>query len=309
MRKTIATITLTACALLAHAQPQQLKAEIEALIAHKKAEVGVCVILDSKDTVCVNNAQRYPLMSVMKLHQAMAVAHHLQAQGLPASTPVHISREDLKEDTYSPLRDRYPEGNFRMGTDSLLTYTLQLSDNNACDILFANICSVEETDRYLRSLGLRHFAIAATEADMHADLDACHDNWSTPLEAARLIEMLYTKEDLLEKTWLEFLRHTLNTCQTGKDRLALPLERTGATIGHKTGTGDRNKAGRIIGLNDVGFVSLPDGGHYAIAVLIKESAENMQETAAIIARISGLVYRHMTGEAPHSDSNSHSSAL
>jgi len=42
----------------------------------KKAEVGVAIIADGKDTVTVENNRRYPLMSVFKLHQALAVGDY-----------------------------------------------------------------------------------------------------------------------------------------------------------------------------------------------------------------------------------------
>ena len=84
------------------------------------------------------------------------------------------------------------------------------------------------------------------------------------------------------------------SCQTGKDRLPLPLKGTKAIIGHKTGTGDRNNKGQIIGMNDVGFVYLPDGQRYTIAVFIKDSEESDVETARIIADISEKVYQQVT---------------
>ena len=52
-------------------------------------------------------------------------------------------------------------------------------------------------------------------------------------------------------------------------RGGVELENTGAIIGHKTGTGDRNPRGQIIGINDAGFVVLPNGQRYTIAVFVK----------------------------------------
>ena len=52
----------------------------------------------------------------------------------------------------------------------------------------------------------------------------------------------------------------------------------------------RNEQGELIGINDVGFVRLPDGTEYTIAVFVKDSAESAEDTAGIIARISEIVY-------------------
>lgn len=274
---------------------EELKKKIEDSIRGKKAQVGVAVILNGQDTITVNNNAQYPMMSVFKFHQALAVAHYLNQKGLPLSTPIYITKKQLKTNTYSPLRDQFPNGNIALPISKLLTYTLQLSDNNACDILFDYIGGTAWTDRYIRSLGMENFSIEVNEDEMHKDLSTCYRNWSTPLEAARLLETFLNKK-LFADSSHRFIWQALTTCETGKDRLAKPLTGSDAIIGHKTGTGDRNQRGEIIGLNDIGFVLLPDGQQYTIAVFIKDSQESMQTTTDIIADVSTVVYRYMTSK-------------
>ena len=81
--------------------------------------------------------------------------------------------------------------------------------------------------------------------------------------------------------------------QTGKDRLVAPLLDKKVTVGHKTGTGDLNAKGQQIGCNDIGFVLLPDGRIYSIAVFVKDSEENSQANSQIIADISRIVYKYV----------------
>lgn len=113
----------------------ELEQALRTLVERKRAETGIAVILNGTDTVTVNDAGRYPMMSVFKFHQALAVADFLDRNGLPLSTPLPIRESDLLPDTYSPLRDAYPQGGIEMSIGELLVYTLQLSDNNACDLL------------------------------------------------------------------------------------------------------------------------------------------------------------------------------
>lgn len=166
MKLLLLIILYTFCTLSSQAT-HPLQEQIQQITANTDAHVGVALIIDGKDTITINNDDRYPLMSVMKYHQALAVAHYLDKHHLPLSTSVFIRKEDLRPDTYSPLRDRYPEGNISLPISELLTYTLQLSDNNACDILFDYIGGTEETDKYLRTIGCDQFAVTATEDDMH----------------------------------------------------------------------------------------------------------------------------------------------
>lgn len=289
---TFSILTLLFLPATAKAEQHTLEQQLREVTANKKAQIGIAVILNGKDTIIVNNENRYPMMSVFKLHQALAVADYYQKKGQSFDTPIYIHKADLKPDTYSPLRDKYPNGEISLSVKELLQYTLHLSDNNACDILFDHTGGTSYTDKYIRSLGLQHFSIKATEDEMHKSESACYQNWSTPLEAAKLIELLLTRK-LFGDDYQLFIKQTMISCQTGKDRLPLPLKDTKAIIGHKTGTGDRNSNGQLIGTNDVGFVSLPDGQRYTIAVFIKDSEESEQTTSGIIADISRRVYQYM----------------
>ena len=280
----------------AWAQPDaSLRQELANRIKNCRAQVGVALVVDGKDTLTLFNEVPYPLMSVYKLHQAMAVGKYLHERGRTSESRIAIGKEDLKPDTYSPLRDKYPDGNVSLSVRELLEYTLQWSDNNACDILFAHTGGTAETDRYIRSLGLKEFAISSTEDEMHRDLDKCYDNWSSPLEMARLLEILFTT-DLEMGEFQPLIRQILMTCRTGLNRLPKPLESNGAQIAHKTGTGDKNAAGALIGINDAGMVFLPDGRRYTLVVFVKDSWESMEKTEQLIADVTEIVYRYVTGK-------------
>ena len=146
------------------------------------------------------------------------------------------------------------------------------------------------TDRYIRSLGVNDFSIQYTEDDMHRDLNLGYENWSTPLAAAEVIEALLTRT-LFDKPHQEFIKEALITCQTGTSRIVHPLQDKQITVGHKTGTGDRNASGQLIAINDAGFVQFPNGHRYTLVVFVKDSQESMEDTEAIIAQISEMVYQ------------------
>lgn len=191
------------------------------------------------------------------------------------------------------LRDSFPQGGFNIDIADLLKYTLQQSDNNACDILFQYQGGVDAVNQYIHSLGVTDCAIVCTENDMHQDESLCYQNWTTPLAAARLLE-IFRKEALFPQEYKDFIYQTMTECQTGQDRLVAPLLGKEVTIGHKTGTGDRNAKGQQVACNDIGFVLLPDGHAYSIAVFVKDSEENNQENSKIIADISRIVYEYVT---------------
>ena len=277
---------------LLFARQTQLETQLKEAIKGKKAEIGIAVIIDGKDTVTVNNDIHYPLMSVFKFHQALALADYMGKQKQSLETRLPIKKSDLKLDTYSPLRDKYPQGGIEMSIADLLRYTLQQSDNNACDILFNYQGGPDAVNKYIYSLGIRECAIVGTETAMHEVLNLCYENWTTPLAAAELVE-IFRKKPLFPKVYKDFIFQTMVECQTGQDRLVAPLLNKKVTVGHKTGTGDLNAKGQQIGCNDIGFVLLPGGRTYSIAVFVKDSEENNQANNKIIANISRIVYEYI----------------
>ena len=81
----------------------------------------------------------------------------------------------------------------------------------------------------------------------------------------------------------------LEQYRTGLDRLAFPILPTNALIGHKTGTGFPTPEGRISAVNDCGYVNLPNGTRYSIAVFVADSNYDIATTSAIIAEVSKIV--------------------
>lgn len=71
MRSFIVLLCLVPTLLLA--QQSKLETQLKQAIKDKKAEIGIAVIINGKDTVTVNNDIHYPLMSVFKFHQALAL--------------------------------------------------------------------------------------------------------------------------------------------------------------------------------------------------------------------------------------------
>lgn len=61
-----------------------LRDSIESIVSDVDGEVGVAVIVNRRDTVTVNDNDVYPLMSVFKLHQAVALCHDFDVRGVVA---------------------------------------------------------------------------------------------------------------------------------------------------------------------------------------------------------------------------------
>ena len=82
---------------------------------------------------------------------------------------------------------------------------------------------------------------------------------------------------------------------TGANKLKAGLPAS-TVIGHKTGSSDRTAEGIRIADNDVGYVVLPDGRRYCIAVFVTESEENDATNAAIAASASRAAYEYFSSK-------------
>ncbi len=252
--------------------------------------IGVAVITSWGDTVEVNGESHYPLMSVFKFHQAVALARKLGYPGI-LSTEVEVSPDDLREDTWSPMRRHNPYGG-HADISALLHYSLQWSDNNACDILFDRFASPAEVDSIIRAFTpARDFAIACNEAQMHADTSLCRRNWSTPLACAELVQHVFTADTTVATSVVKAVM--AQQSPMGRTRLAAAIPQANGMIFHKTGTGDM-RGDTVSALNDAGHIvyPLPEGGYgrYSIAVFVADYAGTPAEAEERIEEISRIVW-------------------
>ena len=267
----------------------ELQDSLSSFIQTKDARIGVAIIINGTDTVSVNGTKEFPMMSVFKFPQSLAVADFCMHNKISLSDSIAITADEIKANTWSPMRDKYGISDLKLPLSELLDFTLQQSDNNACDILFRLIGGTSVADRLMKSMGYSNITITHTENEMHLNPYLCYQNRTTPIEMARLFDRFYRQGMCHENVINEYIAESMISCQTGLDRLPAPWKNTNARIGHKTGTGDKNSQGRIMAVNDAGYIFLSDRKGIAIAVFVADSSYEMDKSSKIIADISEIV--------------------
>lgn len=269
------------------AQHSILRQKAEELVKSKPAAIGFSVInLKTGDTLSVNGAAHLPMQSVYKFHLALAVLKQVDQNKLKLDQEILVSKKDLLPDTWSPLRDKYPQGNIKIPLSEILFYTVSQSDNNGCDILFRLLGGPEKVNNYIHGLGITNVTIRSTEEQMHADDQLQFKNWTTANAATQLLKRFYTGQ-LLKQSSNDFLMKIMAGTITGTGKLKGKLP-TGTEVAHKTGYSGQNKAGIIAATNDIGIVTLPDGSHFAIAVFVSMTALDEKASDQIIAELAKL---------------------
>lgn len=271
--------------------PETLRDSIAKVVADCPGEIGVALIVNDAETVVVNNKSAYPMMSVFKVHQALALCADFDRKGLSLDTLVEIKRNEFDPNTWSPMMKDHPERVLSLTVRDLLHYTLTQSDNNASNLLFKRMVGVAQTDSLVAKIIPREsFRMAYTEEEMADDHAKAYANYTSPLGAASLMNRLFT-DSLVSADKQEFLKRTLKECRTGTDRIVAPLQEKGVMVAHKTGSGYRNEDGALMAHNDVAYVSLPSHNiDYALAVFVKDFKGEEAEASRYVARVSAVVY-------------------
>lgn len=228
------------------------------------------------------------MQSVYKFPLAMTVLDRVDKGMFSLTHAVHISKTDLLPDTWSPLRDAYPSGNIDLPLDSLLKYTVSLSDNNGCDILFRFLGCTGAVDNYVHRFGIMDISIVATEEEMHQKWETQYRNWCTPLAMARLLQ-LFQNGKILSKEHRDYLWQIMvgTTTAAGRIRGRLPSD---AVVAHKSGSSGRNANGIAAAANDVGIVRFPNGRRVALVVFVSESDASDTENDTVIAAVARAIW-------------------
>jgi beta-lactamase class A len=266
-----------------------LKTKIEHFADSAEGKVGVAILdVENYDTLTINGSSKFPMQSVFKFPLALAILDHVDKGIFSLEQKIHLNKEDLLAGTWSPLRDKYPEGNVDVTLDELLTLTVSQSDNNGCDILFRLIGGVEKVEQYVHQLGIRDIAIVANEAEMHRDWQVQYRNWSSPAAMAQLLHKFFYSKILTEKS-RGYLYQIMVKTNTNPRRLKGMLPE-GTIVAHKTGSSGENENGLAAATNDVGIITLPNGKHIIITVFVSDSRADEKTRNSIIAKIAKAVW-------------------
>src|SRR5947209_14992805 len=227
-----------------------LEQQLSSMVAGKSADVGVAALdLNSGETVSIKGNTPFPMASTVKV----AVAALYLAQ-------VDNGRRSL-DDTINGQSAR-----------SLMKRMLVHSDNQATDILLADLGGPHAVHDWLQANGVTGLRVDRTIAEL---LHSRRDLWdrrdsSTPMAMVDLLRRIY-KAELIKPQSRDFLLDLMAQCQTGKNRMKALLP-SGTPVEHKTGTLD--------GLaDDVGFITMPDGHRVAVAIFTRGGTDRPRTIA------------------------------
>lgn len=311
-------------------QRDRLEADLQTLGKAFGGSIGIAVFdVDDGWATSFNGEAYLPQQSVSKLWVAVATLDRIDRGELSLTTPVTIRKQDLSI-FHQPLRERVGEGSYTTTVGDLLARSITQSDNAANDALIRTVggpfaVQVVVVAKNLGEIrfgpGEREMQTAAAGLKWKPEYSFDRTFWeerealppeerkkaleaylADPPDAASALDIAETlgrlkQGELLSPDSTTYLLTLMSHTQTGSSRLRAGVA-PGWTLRHKTGTGQVN--GRLAtGYNDVGLLTAPDGGTYAVAVLIGATRRSFDERSALIADVARTVIAsHVPKPAP-----------
>ena len=293
MRRILLTFLIFLVSLKIFGQTE-LRQELENIIATKNATIGISIKnIETKDTLSINGTLNAPLMSIFKFHIALASLNLVDKGKLSLKQKIFIKKEELHENTWSPIRDEYPNGNMYLTLDQLLRYTVSHSDNNGCDILLKLIGGTETVQLFINKQGIKDFTIKLNEREMQT-WESFYINSTTPLATTEILEIFY-KGQVLKKKTTKYLYQIMVDCSRGITWMKAGLPE-GTELAHRTGISDRNENNLRAAMNDVGIFKIPNGNHIILSVYLKNITEEREVTEKTIADIAKATWNYYTNK-------------
>jgi beta-lactamase class A len=264
---------------------ERLRQRIEQIAQTAQGRVGAkATVIETGQSVSLNEKQRFPMQSVYKFPIAMAVLAQVDQGKLKLDQKVRIEESDVVPD--STILEQNSQGK-EFSLTELLKYMLDKSDSTSSDTLLRLIGGPKVVTQYLQSLGVKDMIVANPEKEIQQNNAVQYRNYATADAAIILLRKFHEGQGLSKSSQALLLRW-MTEASTGQNRIKGMLLK-GTVVAHRTGT-SKTVSGVTAATNDVGLVTLPNGYHLAIAVFVSDSKADMATREAVIAKVSKVAW-------------------
>ena len=264
------------------------------------------------EVIAVNGGETFAMASTYKVAIATTVLDRVDKGELSLDQLVEVP-PDMYVTGVIALAETFPHPGIKLSVANLIEVMITESDNTATDVCMGLAGGAAAVTKNLRRLGITDFrvdrttreilmdfyglpaatpeavaeaisnnpALVAAQVDPNPDFEADPRDHATPLAMLKLL-LAIDGGTAMSAESSKFLLGVMSRTRTGAGRIKGLLPK-GTPVAHKTGT-----AGGIA--NDVGYVTLPDGRRFAIAVFTNSSETSESDRDRAIAEVSRTLY-------------------
>ncbi len=268
--------------------------------------------IDSGLNVSINGDETFAMASAYKVAIAAKVMDRVDKGELSLDQMVEIPH-DMYVAGEVAIAERFPYPGVQFSLANLIFPMITESDNTATDVCMGLAGGPAAVTEYLRRLGINDFrvdrltreilmdfyglpaaspeavaeaisknpALVPAQVDPNPDFEADPRDHTTPNAYLQLL-LAIDGGTAMSPESREFLLGVMSRTRTGAGRLRGMLPK-GTPVAHKTGT-----TGGVA--NDVGYITLPDGRRFAIAVFTNSSVTSMEDRDRAIAEVARVLF-------------------
>jgi beta-lactamase class A len=293
---------------------QGVSQKLEKLSQGLVGRIGVAAQeIGSGESITVNGDETFVMASTYKVAIAVTALRQVDQGKLKLTDLIDCPVEKMVPGP-NPLVMNFLHPGIKLSVANLIEPMIVESDNSATDFLLEAVGGPAAVTKMLRDIGITDFRVdrdvseilrdfygledrayvsVATAAyakdptlilrqsDRNLDYEKDPRDQTTPKAMLQLLLAIDSGKALSE-TSREFLLGVMSRTRTGGGRLKGLLPK-GTPVAHKTGT-----LGGVA--NDVGYVTLPDGRRFAIAVYTKSSTTSEEDRSRAVAEVTRTLY-------------------
>jgi len=252
--------------------------------------VGIAAVhVETGRAVEVLGRRPLALYSVFKLPLAVAILNDVDEGRLRLDQKAKVSAAEIVPGS-AENASLWP-GPSERSLRELVELSITRSDNTSADKLLELAGGPGALTRRLSALGIAGITVRKSVREFLADRQHPHPNTASALDLAHLLVRLQ-KGEILKPASRDLLFGFMAGATTGRQRIRAGVPE-GTPVGDKTGSGPAASA-----TNDVGIVTLPDGSHLALAVLVNGSKQPVAAQEKVIADVARAAYDAYVGDQP-----------
>ena len=294
-------------------QGQSVGAAIEQIASGLAGRIGFAAQeIGGDEVIAFNGDETFAMASTYKVAIATTVLDRVDKGELSLDQLVEVP-QDMYVTGVIALAETFPHPGIKLSVANLIEVMITESDNTATDVCMGLAGGAAAVTKNLRRLGITDFrvdrttreilmdfyglsgatpeivaeaisnnpALVPAQVDPNPDFEADHRDHATPLAMLQLL-LAIDGGTAMSAESRAFLLGVMSRTRTGAGRIKGLLPK-GTPVAHKTGT-----AGGIA--NDVGYVTLPDGRRFAIAVFTNSSETSVSDRDRAIAEVARLLF-------------------
>ncbi len=310
----MATSLLTVSSAIAQEyNVEDISQKLEKVTQGLVGRIGVAAQeIGGDEIIAVNGGESFAMASTYKVAIAAKVMDLVDKGELSLDQMVDVP-QDMYVAGEVAIAERFPHPGVQLSLANLIYPMITESDNTATDVCMGLAGGPAAVTENLRRLGITDFrvdrtvreilmdfygvpvvtpeavaeaigknpALVAAQVDPNPDFEADPRDHTTPNAYLKLL-LAIDGGTAMSPESREFLLGVMSRTRTGAGRLKGMLPK-GTPVAHKTGT-----VGGVA--NDVGYITLPDGRRFAIAVFTNSSKTSMADRDRAIAEVSRTLY-------------------